>query len=163
MSGTVRFAIDSLYKNKSGPALRAVAAALPVPAATPVNVLHLLDATRKSEGYSTSTSSTASTGVAGKGYGFRTRFKEMSDRELKELLNRSGPLEKEKKGRFKVSKPVPEHRLGQYATQWTAVGKIKKPYEAMDIKKTDMFAVIEAGHTQFKGKLGDLYALTDHQ
>lgn len=158
----VHLAIGSLYENSSGPVLRAVTASLP--AVTPANVLDLLDATQQSKRYAQKVSSSnTSTGSAGHGFGFRTRFKEMSDLELNKLLSRKGPPEEAKKGAVKVSKPVPMHRLGQFAAQWTTVGTITKPYTAQSINKTDMFAVVEAGHGQFKGKLCDFHALTYHQ
>jgi hypothetical protein len=88
----------------------------------------------------------------GKGFGFPHRFKDMSDKELKRLLRKSEPTHKTTEGPRKVAPAVPWHQTGPFEHQWTRLPeRITEQYTAHSINQTDIFAVIEAGHGQFKG------------
>jgi hypothetical protein len=88
----------------------------------------------------------------GLGFGFPKRYKEMSDTDLGDLLSRSEPFKKDTNGPKKMRSLVPLHHTGQHAHQWTKLDRmIDAPYQRHRINQTDMFAVIEAGATQFKG------------
>ena len=91
---------------------------------------------------------------AGSGFGFRTRFKDMSEHELLQLLEQTkqmGGAQKKTQGPVKVKPPIPEYKSGQFAQQWTRLEEPIEPYKSPDINQTDMYAVIEAGHSQYKG------------
>ena len=123
-------------------------------------------ACRRQSGQSASTSSpptpsnvpepvASSPPVAGRGFGFQTRFKEMTNKELATLLRqteKAGGAKKLTDGPMKMARPAAQHDTGQFAAQWTRLQEgITKPYAPNDINKVDIFAVIEAGPTQFKG------------
>lgn len=114
-----------------------------------------LDCARaQSHSYATSSSlpQTTSQRPAGKGFGFPQRFKDMPDAELKALLSRSKRPAKQTDGPRRMKPPPPAQWTGQHATQWTRLeDRVVAPYRAAEINRTDIFAVIEAGSTQFKG------------
>lgn len=88
---------------------------------------------------------------AGEGFGFRKRFKDMRTVELEKLLQRSreAGLVQPPARRRKLHPPAPAFHCGQFASQWElAKSRVEGPYRPN--VKTDVFAVIEAGHTQFK-------------
>jgi hypothetical protein len=93
----------------------------------------------------------------GKGFGFRTRFRDMTDGEFKTLLARTreqGPIEKMTDGPKKMKAQAPAHHTGIHATQWSRLEeRVTQSYTSNDINRTDVFAVIEAGPSQFKGML----------
>lgn len=127
--------------------------------------LQLRDRRQSSQSASTSSSglvqdasqsSTNGPQSAGRGFGFRTRLKDMTSTELQDLLARTeqagGPV-KLTDGPKKMAHPKPEHDSGQYAEQWTRLDVgIRRPYDKTMIRQTDIFAVIEAAHTQYKGE-----------
>lgn len=91
---------------------------------------------------------------AGHGFGFPQRFKDMPNEELKALLSRSKRPAKQTDGPRRMRPLPPAQWTGQHAQQWSKLeARVAAPYRAADINRTDMFAVIEAGSTQFKGVL----------
>lgn len=83
----------------------------------------------------------------------------MSEQELRELLQktaRMGGPQKKTQGPVKVKPLTPEYKQGQFAQQWTRLDEPVQPFKSPDINQTDMFAVIEAGHSQYKGLLRSL-------
>ena len=110
------------------------------------------DPERCSSGHYATTTADTPTKPVGHGYGFRTRFKDMSSEELEGLLETSKGKSQVSPNRVvKVKPPIPAHRQHAFAEQWTRVDRITAPYEPSLINRTDMFAVIEAAHGQFKG------------
>jgi hypothetical protein len=81
----------------------------------------------------------------------------MTDKELITLLEqteKAGGALKLTNGPVKMARPKPQHEMGQHAHQWTRLSQgITHPFTKDQINRTDIFAVVEASHTQFKGAL----------
>ena len=111
-----------------------------------------------STGFEPSTSDGATSGESaegpsgkpvGPGYGFDKRFKDMTDTELKFLLENAPRLPKEQKRIHLHPSPiVHEGHNKQYTLTDQVIVHAYRPLEHAQ----DAFAVVEAGHSQFKGK-----------
>lgn len=85
----------------------------------------------------------------GKGYGFRERFKDMKTVYLRQLLAKSS--DPQRRARMRLLPPPVPSQQGEHALQYERTGTvITKQYR---LKPRNIFAVVEAGHGQFKGAL----------
>jgi nitrate/TMAO reductase-like tetraheme cytochrome c subunit len=81
----------------------------------------------------------------------RPILKKMPTKELQKLIQSTKTMKGEKPS---VRRDIrADQRLPQGPQQWEKLDcRVCHPFQTEDIAKQDIFAVVEAGHTQFKGK-----------